>query len=160
METGNIETRSHNQRAEDGSWLIWVRDKILPAIIISGILALLGGGYVMYGKIASVTDSMPKINAELESVRESIPKMNFEVKRLNDKIDTEFARMNDKQLRLEGDVFVLRSQMVGWDTMKRIEMQWSSASKEGKGNAAMAGVAAILRAEIEARKEIPQNDRR
>lgn len=109
--------------------------KALPPIIVAGILGGFAGGFAMYQKIGTVTESIPKINAEL-------------------------ARLNDKQVRQEGELVILRSQMVGWDVMKRIEMGLNASSKEGKGNAAMTAVAASLRAEIEARKEHPQNDRR
>lgn len=121
---------TQHRRAEDESAMIWLRDKVLPPILIAGVLGGLGGGLAMYQKIASVSDSIPKIDAEL-------------------------ARLNDKQLRLENELTVVRSQMIGWDVMKRIEMGLNSASKEGKGNQAMASIASVIRAEIEARKEKP-----
>jgi len=161
MGTGNIETRSHNQRAEDQSLMLWIRDKILPPIIIAGVLGGLTGGWIMYNKIASVTDSIPKMNEELAIVRESIPTLNLEVKRLNDKIDTEFARMNDNLRAQEARITVVESQMVGWDVMKRIEMGMNAASREGKGDASLRAISAAIRSEVEARKErATKNDRR
>jgi len=110
--------------------------KVLPPIIVAGIIGGFAGGIAMYQKISSISESIPRIDASL-------------------------SRLEDKQQRQEGDIVVLRSQMVGWDVMKRIEFGLNSASREGKGNAAMGAVATALRAEIEARKEKQyENDRR
>jgi hypothetical protein len=90
----------------------------------------------MYQKIGTVTESIPKINAEI-------------------------ARLNDKVLQQENELTIVRSQMVGWDVMKRIEMGMNAAGREGKGDAAMRAISAAIRSEVEARKEkATQNDRR
>jgi hypothetical protein len=125
--------RRHN---EDTSPMLWLRDKVLPPLILAGVVGGFTGGWAMYQKIGTVTESIPKINAEI-------------------------ARLNDKVLQQENELTIVRSQMVGWDVMKRIEMGMNAAGREGKGDAAMRAISAAIRSEVEARKEkATQNDRR
>lgn len=121
-----------HRRSEDTSAIIWLRDKVLPPVIIAGILGGFAGGAAVYHKIGQVTESIPKINAEL-------------------------ARLNDRQIAADNRITVIESQMVGWDVLKRIEMSMNSPSGKDK---AMQAISSVLRSEIEARKEKPQNDRR
>ena len=63
-------------------------------------------------------------------------------------------RSHDQRLTsLEKEVTVIRSQMVGWDTLKRIELTLSTLSTSGRGNEAVGNMSRAIRNELEARNE-------
>ena len=119
---------NQHRRAEDDSWSAWIRDKVLPPLIVAFIVGAAGGGLAVYKKLDQVAFA----------------------------VDTQAAKSAAIEARLaqvEADLTVTRSQMVGWDVLKRIEQSLQLVAQAGKGDKAMAGVAASMRSEIEARKE-------
>ena len=112
---------NQHRRAEDVSWSAWIRDKILPPLLVAFIMASTVGGMATYKKIDTVANN----------------------------IATQEIRLK----KLESDVIVLRSQMVGWDVIKRIEQGLQIAIMTGNTDKATAAIAASLKNELEARKE-------
>jgi hypothetical protein len=66
-----------------------------------------------------------------------------------DKIETIDVRVTS----LERDITVLKSQMVTWDLVKRIELGVNTYAQIGKGNEVMGVVGKVLKMELDARKE-------
>lgn len=63
------------------------------------------------------------------------------------KIDNSQAQI----IALQNEVSIIKAQMVGWDTLTRIERTLGLLAATGKGNQAMAAVSDVLKAEREAR---------
>ena len=64
------------------------------------------------------------------------------------------VRSHDQRItHLEKEVVVMKGQMVGWDTLKRIELTLATLSTSGRGNEAFAVMSKTIRNEIEAREE-------
>lgn len=120
-----------NRRADDHDWSVWIRDKVLPPLLVTFIVAAGGGGIALYRKIDGIAAAI-----EAQEVR---------------------ARAIEFRVgQLESEVTVVRSQMVGWDTLTRMERSLAALAGMGKGNDAMRAVAGALRSEIESRKEAPK----
>jgi len=56
-----------------------------------------------------------------------------------------------KQQELEARINKVESNMVGWDTLKRIELMLGTLAKQGRGNEAMGAVANVIGSEVRAR---------
>ena len=69
--------------------------------------------------------------------------------RMDKKIDDHQAQINN----IQSELTIIRSQMVAWDTLKRIEGQLYAFAAVGKGNEVMGMVAGMLRIEREAREK-------
>lgn len=54
---------------------------------------------------------------------------------------------------LQGEIAQIKGQMVGWDTLKRVELLLAQLSTKGKGNEAMVAVAGAIRIERESREK-------
>jgi hypothetical protein len=57
-----------------------------------------------------------------------------------------------KQSELEARINRVEANMIGWDTLKRIELMLTTLAKQGRGNEAMAAVANVLGSEVRARE--------
>lgn len=58
---------------------------------------------------------------------------------------------------LEKDLIIVKSQMVGWDTLKRIELTLSTLATAGRSGEAMRSMSNAIRNELDARRENPTN---
>lgn len=57
-----------------------------------------------------------------------------------------------KQSELEARINRVEANMIGWDTLKRIELMLATMAKQGRGNEAMSAVANVLGGEVRARE--------
>lgn len=57
-----------------------------------------------------------------------------------------------KTLEIEARINRVEGNMVGWDTLKRIELMLGTLAKQGRGNEAMGAVANVIGSEIRARE--------
>lgn len=122
---------SNNQiNQEEKSWSSWIRDKVLPPLVVAFICLSAGGGVSAYRKLDAVAISLQQ-QAEANK--------NLE------------ARIT----KVESDVIVIRSQMVGWDVLKRIEQSLSLLAASGEGNKGLKVMANALSVEIQTRKDYP-----
>jgi outer membrane murein-binding lipoprotein Lpp len=103
-------------------------EKVIPPLLVAAIIGGAAGGWAAYRKLDEVAARLPQINADI-------------------------AALKAEQDRARDEVTVLRSQMVGWDTLKRIELALASLAQAGKGDRAMQAMSATLRAELDARRE-------
>lgn len=115
---------------EDKGWSDWIRDKVLPPLIVAFICVSAGGGVAAYRKLDAVALSLQQ-QAEANK--------NLE------------ARIT----KVESDVIVIRSQMIGWDVLKRIEQSLSLLAASGEGNKGLKVMANALQVEIQTRKDYP-----
>ena len=129
---------SPHRRASDQSFISMIKEKVLPPLIVASIIGGFGGGVAFYKKLDSVDSKLPQIIADIASMR-----LALEVER-------------NERIRLQSDVAAMRGQMVGWDSMKRMELfitsQLNGRSKPSEVAGAMAGA---IRSEIDSRKEKP-----
>lgn len=117
---------------EERSWSSWIRDKVLPPLVVAFICLSAGGGVSAYRKLDAVAISLQQ-QAEANK--------NLE------------ARIT----KVESDVIVIRSQMIGWDVLKRIEQSLSLLSANGEGNKGLKVMANALQVEIQTRKDYPSH---
>jgi outer membrane murein-binding lipoprotein Lpp len=118
------------RRMEDHSFITRLRDNVIPPLLVAAILGGAAGGWAAYQKLDEVASRLPQINADI-------------------------ALLKSQQIQTQGDLTVLKSQMVGWDVLKRVELALAGLAQAGKGDKAMTAVSGALRAEIDARKEKP-----
>ena len=103
-----------HRRAEDNSVSAWLRDKVLPPLIVATCLSCMTLAFAMYRMVSN----------------------------------------HDMRIALiEQQITVMRAQMVGWDTVARMERSLAALSAAGNGDKAMAAMASVLRNEVETRKE-------
>lgn len=119
-----------HRRVSDNSFTVMLYEKVIPPLLVAAILGGAAGGWAAYRKLDEVAARLPQINADIDALKA-------------------------EQDRARNELTVLRSQMVGWDTLKRIELALASLSQAGKGDRAMQAMSATLRAELDARKEKP-----
>ena len=75
--------------------------------------------------------------------------MLWNIKAQLDKIEV----IDQRITHLEQEIAVVKSQMITWDLLKRIELSLTTMSQMGKGNQGMQSVANVIHNEIEARKD-------
>lgn len=121
---------SPHRRASDNSLAGYLREKVLPPLIVAAILAGSAGGWAAYQKLDEVARTLPQINADIAQLRSEVN-------------------------ALKSAQTVMQAQMVGWDVLKRVELALAGLASAGKGDKAMSAVSGALRAEIDARKEKP-----
>lgn len=114
----------------DQSFAVRLRDNVIPPLIVATIIGGAAGGWAAYQKLDEVAAKMPQINADL-------------------------AALKSEQARINSEITVMKSQMVGWDVLKRVELALAGLAQAGEGDKAMSAVSGALRAEIDARKEKP-----
>lgn len=115
---------------KEKGWSDWIRDKVLPPLIVAFICVSAGGGISAYRKLDQVAIALQQqieVNKNLE------------------------VRLT----KAESDIIVIRSQMIGWDVLKRIEQSLSLLSANGEGNKGLKVMANALQVEIQSRKEYP-----
>jgi hypothetical protein len=117
-------------RDSDTGFSATLRDKVIPPLVVAAILGCAGGGIAAYRKLDELTSKLPQISADISTLKA-------------------------QQLQTQGELTILKSQMVGWDVLKRIELALGGLSQNGKGNEAMRAMANALHAEIDSRKEKP-----
>lgn len=105
---------------QESFWLTF-RTKVLPTIIAASILSLAGASLSIYQKATEVLAVIHSHDQRLTS--------------------------------LEKEVTVVKSQMVGWDTLKRIELTLATLAGASKGNEAMSNMSRAIRNELEARDQ-------
>ena len=115
---------------EDHSFVAKLRDNVIPPLLVASIMGGTAGGWAAYNKLDEVARTIPQMNADI-------------------------ALMKSQMEQQRAEITVLRSQMVGWDVLKRVELALSNLGASGKGDKAMTAVSGALRAEIDARKEKP-----
>ncbi len=67
-------------------------------------------------------------------------------------LNTSLKDINYRLATVEAEIVIIKSQMVGWDVLKRMEGQLYGYASMGKGNEAMGVVAGILKIERESRE--------
>lgn len=115
---------------EDHSFVAKLRDNVIPPLLVASILGGTAGGWAAYNKLDEVARTIPQMNADIAMLKAQIEQQRSEMT-------------------------VIKSQMVGWDVLKRVELALASIAQAGKGDKAMTAVSGALRAEIDARKEKP-----
>lgn len=125
------ETESNlHRRKSDDSVTSWLKDKVVAPLIVAFIVGSSAGGIALYKKIDDLSVQMTQ----------------------------QYTVQEGKELELrvsatERELAIVRAQMVGWDTIKRLEQGLSLIAASGKTNEAMKVIALTLRQELEARKE-------
>jgi hypothetical protein len=119
-----------HRRKSDDSVTSWLKDKVVAPLIVAFIVGSSAGGIALYKKIDDLSVQMTQ----------------------------QYTVQEGKELELrvaatERELAVVRAQMVGWDTIKRLEQGLSLIAASGKTNEAMKVIALTLRQELEARKE-------
>lgn len=115
---------------KDTGWSDWIRDKVLPPLIVAFICVSAGGGISAYRKLDTVAAALQQ---QIETNK------NLEV----------------RLTRAESDIIVIRSQMIGWDVLKRLEQSLSLYSANGEGNKGLKVIANALSVEIQTKKDYP-----
>lgn len=115
---------------EDHSFIARLRDNVMPPLVVAAILGGAAGGWAAYSKLDEVARTIPQMNADI-------------------------AALKLQQIQSQNEITVLRSQMIGWDVLKRLELAFAAYSQSGKGDKAMGAMSSALKAEIDSRKEKP-----
>jgi hypothetical protein len=123
------DTNLHRRKSDD-SLTSWLKDKVVAPLIVAFIVGSSAGGIALYKKIDDLSVQMTQ----------------------------QYTVQEGKELELrvaatERELAIVRAQMVGWDTIKRLEQGLSLIAASGKTNEAMKVIALTLRQELEARKE-------
>jgi hypothetical protein len=124
------ETYHRRERASDLSFAAKLRDNVIPPLVVAAILGGTAGGWAAYHKLEEIASRLPQINADI-------------------------AALKAQQVQTQSELTILKSQMVGWDVLKRIELALGALAQAGKGDRAMYAVSSAIRAEVDARKEKP-----
>jgi hypothetical protein len=122
-----MENKNKENREEQG-WSAWIRDKVLPPLIVAFICVSAGGGVSAYRKLDAVAVALQQ-QAETNKILD--------------------ARLT----KAESEIVVIRSQMVGWDVLKRIEQSLSLLAANGESNKGVKAIANSLQVELQSRKE-------
>lgn len=106
----------------------WFWDKVMPSLMVA---ACVGSGTAAWAMYRTVEDMKLVLSQQ----------------------DSRMAQMEARQNRMDIDMARMAGQMVGWDTLKRIELALQTLSAAGKGDKAMQAMSSAIRAEIESRRE-------
>jgi hypothetical protein len=124
-------TENQHRRKTDDSLASWFKDKVVAPLIVAFIIGSSAGGWALYKKLDDLGLQMQQQYTVSEG-----------------------RALELRVSQAEREIAIVRSQMVGWDLVKRLEQQMSILASTNKSNAAAAVAAAVIRSELEARKEV------
>jgi hypothetical protein len=129
------------------------------------LLAILGTGVVVAAgfitwltkQVATITHkwtvfetAFSDMKTDLDSVKDSRQSNDELLKKMVERIVALENHAETAALRHE--IMIIKSQMVGWDTLTRIERTLALIASSGNGNQAMGAVSDVLKAERESRE--------
>lgn len=127
----NNERAGMRERESDSSLSVYIKDKIMPPLIVAFILGSGAGYFAMFKKLDEAISLSTRNANDVELIK---------------------LEMTAQRAEYTGKIAALQGQMVGWDVIKRIELFMQQYATAGKGNEAMKIMAAALKAESEARQ--------